>query len=258
MPLGEWWNANPADVIREASRTYGAPNVSDAYTIIGQSGSLLSLGVGFLIRFEEHGMPILTWRRKADITTRNLVSYKKIMNSSSLLQIGQCAHEFLAKDTKHGQRKEIYQTLDSLTAHLMAKIRNVKQFEATLQRLRGKDFDISEEATAIQDYIGTLENLPKAQLPDLFQKRYSCSVIMGEGLMVFQQFGEINGICFYVSSILESAGVFCGEELLKWALDPELSFILPSSTCIVKANYEVGSFALIADIKFVLWMFVIW
>ncbi|KAL8108752.1 hypothetical protein AgCh_025006 [Apium graveolens] len=202
MPLGEWWNANPADVIREASRTYGAPNVSDAYTIIGQSGSLLSLGVGFLIRFEEHGMPILTWRR--------------------------------------------------------AKIRNVKQFEATLQRLRGKDFDISEEATAIQDYIGTLENLPKAQLPDLFQKRYSCSVIMGEGLMVFQQFGEINGICFYVSSILESVGVFCGEELLKWALDPELSFILPSSTCIVKANYEVGSFALIADIKFVLWMFVIW
>ncbi|KAL8102797.1 laccase-12-like [Apium graveolens] len=38
--LGEWWNANPVDVIREATRTGGAPNVSDAYTINGQPGDL--------------------------------------------------------------------------------------------------------------------------------------------------------------------------------------------------------------------------
>ncbi|KAK1377911.1 Laccase [Heracleum sosnowskyi] len=38
--LGEWWNANPIDVIREAIRTGGAPNVSDAYTINGQPGDL--------------------------------------------------------------------------------------------------------------------------------------------------------------------------------------------------------------------------
>ncbi|KAJ9539796.1 hypothetical protein OSB04_026302 [Centaurea solstitialis] len=38
--LGEWWNANPLDVIREAMRTGGAPNVSDAYTINGQPGDL--------------------------------------------------------------------------------------------------------------------------------------------------------------------------------------------------------------------------
>ncbi|KAF8716882.1 hypothetical protein HU200_025983 [Digitaria exilis] len=36
--LGEWWNANPVDVIREAQRTGGAPNVSDALTINGQPG----------------------------------------------------------------------------------------------------------------------------------------------------------------------------------------------------------------------------
>ena len=29
---------------------------------------------------------------------------------------------------------------------------------------------------------------------------------IGVGLMVFQQFGGINGICFYVSNIFESAG----------------------------------------------------
>ncbi|GFZ15071.1 laccase 12 [Actinidia rufa] len=36
--LGEWWDANPIDVVREATRTGAAPNVSDAYTINGQPG----------------------------------------------------------------------------------------------------------------------------------------------------------------------------------------------------------------------------
>ncbi|WCJ19958.1 laccase 12 [Euphorbia peplus] len=38
--LGEWWNANPIDVVRESARTGAAPNVSDAYTINGQPGDL--------------------------------------------------------------------------------------------------------------------------------------------------------------------------------------------------------------------------
>ncbi|KAI4382887.1 hypothetical protein MLD38_008789 [Melastoma candidum] len=38
--LGEWWDANPIDVIREATRTGGAPNISDAYTINGEPGDL--------------------------------------------------------------------------------------------------------------------------------------------------------------------------------------------------------------------------
>ncbi|XP_039159547.1 laccase-12 isoform X2 [Eucalyptus grandis] len=38
--LGEWWNANPIDVVNEATRTGGAPNISDAYTINGQPGDL--------------------------------------------------------------------------------------------------------------------------------------------------------------------------------------------------------------------------
>ncbi|KAJ6325034.1 hypothetical protein OIU76_012176 [Salix suchowensis] len=38
--LGEWWNANPIDVVREATRTGGAPNSSDAYTFNGQPGDL--------------------------------------------------------------------------------------------------------------------------------------------------------------------------------------------------------------------------
>ncbi|KAK9168030.1 hypothetical protein Syun_000170 [Stephania yunnanensis] len=38
--LGEWWDANPVDVVREAMRTGAAPNISDAYTINGQPGDL--------------------------------------------------------------------------------------------------------------------------------------------------------------------------------------------------------------------------
>ncbi|CAN1255271.1 LAC5 [Linum perenne] len=37
---GEWWDANPTDVLREAMRSGGAPNISDAYTINGQPGDL--------------------------------------------------------------------------------------------------------------------------------------------------------------------------------------------------------------------------
>ncbi|KAH6762831.1 laccase 12 [Perilla frutescens var. hirtella] len=38
--LGEWWNADPIAVVREATRTGAAPNISDAYTINGQPGDL--------------------------------------------------------------------------------------------------------------------------------------------------------------------------------------------------------------------------
>lgn len=48
------------------------------------------------------------------------------------------------------------------------------------------------------------------------------------------------------------AGDFCGEELLTWALDPNSSSNLPSSTRTVQALSEVEAFALVADdLKFV-------
>ncbi|KAK7285417.1 hypothetical protein RJT34_20187 [Clitoria ternatea] len=88
----------------------------------------------------------------------------------------------------------------------LAKRGRRKDFEAALQILRGEDADISLEAEEIQDYITTLEQLPKSNLLELFQRRYLRSVTIGIGLMVCQQFGGINGICFYTSSIYEQAG----------------------------------------------------
>ncbi|CAI0406073.1 unnamed protein product [Linum tenue] len=61
----------------------------------------------------------------------------------------------------------------------LAKRGRQKEFEVALQKLRGKDADIVEEAAEIK---------------------------IGVGLMVAQQFGGINGVCFYVSNIFKSAG----------------------------------------------------
>ncbi|OAY62614.1 Laccase-3 [Ananas comosus] len=40
--LGEWWNANPIKVVRAATRTGAAPNISDALTINGQPGDFFN------------------------------------------------------------------------------------------------------------------------------------------------------------------------------------------------------------------------
>ncbi|XP_043718762.1 sugar transporter ERD6-like 16 isoform X1 [Telopea speciosissima] len=88
----------------------------------------------------------------------------------------------------------------------LAKMGHQKDFESAMQRLRGKDADITEEVTEIQDYIETLQSLPKAGMVDLFQRKYIRALIIGVGLMVLQQFGGINGIGFYVSETFISAG----------------------------------------------------
>uniref|UniRef100_A0A2N9IR97 Major facilitator superfamily (MFS) profile domain-containing protein n=1 Tax=Fagus sylvatica TaxID=28930 RepID=A0A2N9IR97_FAGSY len=61
----------------------------------------------------------------------------------------------------------------------LATIGKEKELEAALQRLRGTNVDISQEAA---------------------------DIIVGLGLMLLQQFGGINGIAFYASSIFAEAG----------------------------------------------------
>lgn len=89
----------------------------------------------------------------------------------------------------------------------LAKVGREKEFEVALRRLRGKDADVSKEAAEIQVYIENLQSFPKAKMLDLFQTKYIRSLIIGVGLMVFQQFGGINGIGFYVSETFVSAGL---------------------------------------------------
>ncbi|XP_040372587.1 sugar transporter ERD6-like 5 isoform X4 [Rosa chinensis] len=88
----------------------------------------------------------------------------------------------------------------------LAKIGKEKEGEAALQHLRGKNADTSGEAAEIRDYTKTLKLLSEASILDLFQWRYAHSLLVGVGLMVLQQFGGVNGIAFYASTIFISAG----------------------------------------------------
>lgn len=88
----------------------------------------------------------------------------------------------------------------------LAKNSRWEECEDVLKYLRGQDVDTSVEAAEIREYTETLQHLSEARISDLFQREYTCSLIVGVGLMVFQQFGGVNGIAFYASSIFESAG----------------------------------------------------
>ncbi|CAO2161926.1 unnamed protein product [Urochloa humidicola] len=92
----------------------------------------------------------------------------------------------------------------------LARFGHPGEFEAALQKLRGKGTDISDEAAEIKDFTETLQHLPKSKMFDLFQKDYVHAVTVGVGLMVLQQFGGVNAICFYASEIFVSAGFSSG------------------------------------------------
>ncbi|GMJ02025.1 hypothetical protein like AT5G18840 [Hibiscus trionum] len=93
----------------------------------------------------------------------------------------------------------------------LAKVGLNKEFHFALRKLRGKDADVTQEAEEIQMYIQTLESLPETRILDLFQPKYIRSVMIGVTLMVFQQFGGINGISFYASETFASAGLSSGK-----------------------------------------------
>ncbi|XP_066379683.1 sugar transporter ERD6-like 16 [Miscanthus floridulus] len=85
----------------------------------------------------------------------------------------------------------------------LANVGREKEFHTSLQKLRGEDADVSEEAIEIKEYIESLRSFPKARLQDLFLSK---NIYVGVGLMVFQQLGGINGVGFYASYIFSSAG----------------------------------------------------
>ncbi|KAL3742502.1 hypothetical protein ACJRO7_017900 [Eucalyptus globulus] len=87
----------------------------------------------------------------------------------------------------------------------LVKVGQEKEFEVTLQRLRGKNVDISREVADIKDYTETFERQSQSGILDLFQQRYAHSLIIGVGLVILQQFGGLDVILCYASSIFESA-----------------------------------------------------
>ncbi|KAL0718594.1 hypothetical protein Bca4012_067917 [Brassica carinata] len=89
----------------------------------------------------------------------------------------------------------------------LAKVGRWDEFEIALQRLRGESTYISYESSEIKEYTRRLSHISEGGIFDLFQAQYAKSLLVGVGLMVLQQFGGVNGIAFYASSIFISAGV---------------------------------------------------
>ncbi|KAM4081274.1 hypothetical protein ACJW30_11G080300 [Castanea mollissima] len=83
----------------------------------------------------------------------------------------------------------------------LAKIGKEKEFESSLQRLRGRNADISKEAADIRDYTEAFKQHSNSRFLELFQRRY-----VGVGLMLLLQFGGIYAIAAYLSSIFNEAG----------------------------------------------------
>ncbi|KAI6684819.1 hypothetical protein NL676_030732 [Syzygium grande] len=88
----------------------------------------------------------------------------------------------------------------------LVKVHREKEFEVTLQRLRGKSVNISQEAADIRDYTETFERQSQSTVLDLFQRRYARPLIIAVGLMMLQQFSGTNAFAYYAGSIFESAG----------------------------------------------------
>ncbi|GMH13175.1 hypothetical protein Nepgr_015016 [Nepenthes gracilis] len=88
----------------------------------------------------------------------------------------------------------------------LAKIGKSDEFEAALQRLRGVNVDITEEAAEIKEYTDSLKQISEVNILQLFQRKYAYVLTVGVGLFALSQLMGTNGILYYASSVFESAG----------------------------------------------------
>ncbi|KAK3441696.1 hypothetical protein EUGRSUZ_B02016 [Eucalyptus grandis] len=89
----------------------------------------------------------------------------------------------------------------------LVRVHREEDFEVTLQRLRGKGVNITQEAADIRDYTETFERQSQSRILDLFQRRYARPLMIAVGLMMLQQFSGSNAFAYYTGSIFESAGI---------------------------------------------------
>ncbi|EPS62514.1 hypothetical protein M569_12276, partial [Genlisea aurea] len=89
----------------------------------------------------------------------------------------------------------------------LAKMGMTDDFEASLQVLRGFDTDITQEVLEIKGSVSSASRRTTLRLAELKLRRYWLPLMIGIGLLCFQQFSGINGVIFYSTTIFESAGI---------------------------------------------------
>ncbi|KAH9754813.1 Sugar transporter ERD6-like 8 [Citrus sinensis] len=84
----------------------------------------------------------------------------------------------------------------------LAMIGKNQEFEVALSMVRGPNVDVSRELNEILESLALINQLPRVNILDLFNRRNIHFVNVGVGLMVFQQAVGINGVYPNLGSIL--------------------------------------------------------
>ncbi|XP_019084274.1 PREDICTED: sugar transporter ERD6-like 17 [Camelina sativa] len=88
----------------------------------------------------------------------------------------------------------------------LAKVGTDKELENSLLRLRGRDADISREASDFKVMTKMVENDSRSSFCDLFQRKYRYTLVVGVGLMLTQQFSGSAAVISYASTIFRKSG----------------------------------------------------
>ncbi|XP_038879057.1 sugar transporter ERD6-like 16 isoform X2 [Benincasa hispida] len=225
LTIGAMFGAVTSGRIADYIGRKGAMRMSACFCMLGWiaiylSKESLSLDIGRL--FTGYGIGVFSYVPIfiAEIAPKNLRGGLTTLNQ--LLIVTGASVAFLFGTVVTWRTLALIGLIPCITLHVglffvpesprwLAKVGHEKEFLSALQRLRGKNANISAEANEIQIYIETMQSLPKVKLVDLFQSIYIRPLIIGVGLMVFQQFGGINGIGFFASETFASAGPSAGK-----------------------------------------------
>lgn len=82
----------------------------------------------------------------------------------------------------------------------------LEQAEKALKRLRGQDFDVSDELKSIEDKVNAEKELKTEYMKNLKKPNCKKAFIICMALMFYQQLSGINAVMFYTSFIFASAG----------------------------------------------------
>ncbi|KAG5314127.1 PREDICTED: facilitated trehalose transporter Tret1-like isoform X1 [Acromyrmex echinatior] len=92
-----------------------------------------------------------------------------------------------------------------------------KRSRKSLQWLRGKDTDITDELTMIeklhQEYLDSERNTSQNLISELMKSKHFKPLLISLGLMLFQQMSGINAVIFYTVQIFQDAGSTIDENL---------------------------------------------
>ncbi|GMP60632.1 hypothetical protein CsSME_00023409 [Camellia sinensis var. sinensis] len=221
MTIGGMLGAIVSGKLTDLTGRRGAIWFSDIFITVGWLAILLaegawSLDLGRLSMGFGYGiLPYAAHVYIAEITPKNIRG--GFAAAGSIMVCGGLAFMFFVGNIFTWRTLAIFGMMPCLVQFLglffipesprwLAKIGRESELEDTIYRLRGKNVDIYAEVTEIREYTKTFQQLSKANILTLFERRYAHPLIIGVGLMSLQQFGGTNGLLYYASSIFEAAG----------------------------------------------------